>query len=124
MNVRDFDAALWTYRARFLRVIDGDTFVALVDLPFNIRYEMRVRLAGFSRPERTTPEGRIAAEKMRSLFRSDRYTGAMLETKYWPLRIVTEQLPSGNETPTFERYVATCYLVAEDGEMTNLIDLL
>ncbi len=124
MNARDFDAALWTYRGRYIRTIDGDTLAVELDLGMHIRYEMRVRLAGFSAPERNTPEGKVAAQRMRDVFASDRYTGAMLETRYWPLRVVTEKLPSGGETTSFERYVAAVWLVAESGEMSNLVDLL
>ncbi len=124
MNTRGFDAALWTYRGRYIKTIDGDTLAVELDLGMHIRYEMRVRLAGFNAPERNTPEGRIAAQRMRDVFTSDRYTGAMLETRYWPLRVVTEKLPSGGETTSFERYVAAVWLVSESGEMSNLVDLL
>ncbi|MBA2707354.1 MAG: hypothetical protein H0U59_06080 [Gemmatimonadaceae bacterium] len=124
MNAAEFDASLWHYRARYIRAIDGDTLLCLVELPFGLRYEMRVRLAGFSAPERNTLEGQLAAQRMRELFAGDRYTGAMLETRYWPLRIVTEKRPSGDETTSFERYVARVYLCSEDHELTDLVGLL
>lgn len=123
-RVAAFDTALWHYRARYLRTIDGDSLLCLIELPFGLRYEMRVRLAGYNAPERNTPAGKDAAQRMRALFASDRYTGAMLESHYWPLRIVTEQRPSGDETTSFERYVARVWLVGEDGALTDLVALL
>ncbi len=124
MNVAEFDTALWTYRARYVRTIDGDTLLVELDLGMRIRYEMRVRLAGFSAPEHATPEGKVATKKMRGVFAHDRYTGAMLENRFWPLRVVTEKAPGGDEVTSFERYVGTVYLVAEDEAMTNLTSLL
>ncbi len=124
MNIKEFDDALWTYRGRYIRTIDGDTILALVELPFNIRVEMHIRLAGFSAPERYTPEGKVASERVRSLFASDRYSGAMLEQKFWPLRIRTLRRDDGGETKSFERFVAETWLCSEDGTMTNLVDLL
>ncbi len=125
VNVREFDnAGLWHYRAAYERVIDGDTVVVILDLGMHIRYEMRVRLAGFSAPERNSPEGKAARDKMIEIFYSDRYTGAMLEGRYWPLRVVTEKAPRGDEVTSFERYVAKIYLCSETGELTDLVELL
>ena len=39
------------YRARVVRVVDGDTLVLDVDLGFRIRHEVVVRLAGIDAPE-------------------------------------------------------------------------
>lgn len=124
MLAREFDRALWHYRGRYIRTIDGDTLLCTVELPFDMRAEMRVRLFAFSRAERDTEEGKLAKQKMIDLFASERYTGSMLEAKFWPLRIITEQLPSGGEIKSFERYVATVYLVGEDGVLTDLKTLL
>ncbi len=124
VNVRDFDRSLYCYRARYVRTIDGDTVLLMLSTGMDMYYEMRVRLAGFSAPERNTPEGKIAMRRMQDIFASDRYTGAMLETRFWPLRVVTEKAPGGNEVTSFERYVGTVYLVDEEGDMTNLVERL
>lgn len=45
------DDFLWKYKAKILRVIDGDTFDVLLDLGFNILIRRRVRLYGVNTPE-------------------------------------------------------------------------
>ena len=51
---------LYEYRARILRVIDGDTVQLDVDLGFDVRQRMTVRLYGINAPEMNTPEGKVA----------------------------------------------------------------
>lgn len=49
------NCGLYTYRAEIVRVIDGDTVVANVDLGFDVWLrDMRLRLAGIDAPERNT----------------------------------------------------------------------
>lgn len=125
MSVGAFDRdGLWHYRASYLRAIDGDTVELSIDLGFSLRRVLRVRLAGYNAPERNTREGQAAKQRMIDLFGSERYTGAVLETRYWPLRVITEKLPSGEEATSFERYVGRVYLVSETGELTDLVTLL
>lgn len=51
----------YDYRARVVRVIDGDTVVLNVDLGFDIHHtNMTVRLWGINAPEMNTPEGKQA----------------------------------------------------------------
>lgn len=45
------------YRARVERVIDGDTFEALVDLGFRVHTRITVRVLDLRCPERHTTEG-------------------------------------------------------------------
>lgn len=45
------EAALWRYRAKAVRVVDGDTVVLEVDLGFRIVLTEPVRLAGINTPE-------------------------------------------------------------------------
>lgn len=42
----------YVYRATCTRVIDGDTFVADVDLGFRVHIEVRIRIRGVDTPER------------------------------------------------------------------------
>lgn len=51
---------IYTYAARVLRVIDGDTFEALVDAGFGICVRDHFRLKGINAPERETPGGQLA----------------------------------------------------------------
>jgi len=50
------------YKARVVRVIDGDTLLADVDLGFGIRKEQRLRLALLDTPEIDTPAGAKAKQ--------------------------------------------------------------
>lgn len=47
---------LFTYRAKILRVVDGDTIDALVDLGFSIQVKMRFRVIALSHDYFDTPE--------------------------------------------------------------------
>jgi len=53
---------MWEYQIRVLRVIDGDTIDASVDLGFFTHHHIRVRLYGIDTPETRT---RDAEEKKR-----------------------------------------------------------
>jgi micrococcal nuclease len=46
----------YKYKAKCIRVIDGDTILADVDLGFGIRQKMTLRLAGINAPEKTGKE--------------------------------------------------------------------
>ena len=50
---------LYTYRAKLIRVIDGDTDDLQVDLGFNIFVRERFRLAGINAYEISTEKGKI-----------------------------------------------------------------
>lgn len=55
------------YEALVLRVLDGDTFEALVSLGFGVSQKFHVRLDGVDTPEKNTAQGRRAAETVRGL---------------------------------------------------------
>ncbi len=55
---------MYTYNATILRVIDGDTVDASIDLGFNISHKIRIRLLGIDTPETRT---RDLEEKERGL---------------------------------------------------------
>lgn len=58
---------VYIYRATCQRVIDGDTFVANVDLGFYVAVAIHVRLHGFSAPERNQPGGPEATSRLREM---------------------------------------------------------
>ena len=60
---------MYTYNAKVIRVIDGDSCVVSVDLGFRINYEIKLRLAGISAPEVRGPE-RPEGLKSRDFLRS------------------------------------------------------
>ena len=51
---RGRDCLMWEYQAEILRVVDGDTVDARIDLGFKVHYNVRVRLHGLNAPESRT----------------------------------------------------------------------
>jgi len=66
---RGRDCLMWEYQAEILRVVDGDTVDARVDLGFKVHYNVRVRLHGLNAPESRT---RDKEEKIRGLAAKER----------------------------------------------------
>ncbi len=62
--------AIYIYRARCRRIKDGDSFILDVDLGFNVRARINVRLRDVNAPERGTPEGTLATEWVRAFIGS------------------------------------------------------
>ena len=59
---------LYHYRAKVLRVVDGDTVDVMLDLGFNVSLKERVRLYGINAPESRT---RDKSEKVKGLAAKD-----------------------------------------------------
>lgn len=92
---------MYMYFAKILKVHDGDTFFAEVDLGFHVKKQMWLRLAGVDTPELSTPEGKMAREFVVDwLFREKR-------TDMPQVVIETLRERDGDEKSTFGRYVAT-----------------
>lgn len=53
---------MYQYRATIVRVIDGDTVVADVDLGFHVTHRVTFRLLGIDCPEMNTAAGKAAKE--------------------------------------------------------------
>lgn len=116
-----FDRAyLWHFRAKPVRVIDGDTFVVLADCGFSIRHETTIRLHNVYAPELHGKDAIAGArwkDALSAIF--DRLSGE------WPLRVVTVQLKTKvAEDVTFIRYVSDVHIVNDDGSLSNLAELL
>lgn len=47
---------MYKYKAKLIRVIDGDTIEASIDLGFGLRYEIIIRLYGINTPETRTKD--------------------------------------------------------------------
>ena len=47
---------MYKYNAKLIRVIDGDTVDALIDLGFNVWVKKRIRLYGINAPETRTKD--------------------------------------------------------------------
>jgi endonuclease YncB( thermonuclease family) len=52
------------HHAEVIRVVDGDTFIARVELDFRVKVDITVRVRGYSTPELNTLEGQVAAHDL------------------------------------------------------------
>lgn len=86
---------MYEYAAKVIRVIDADTFVALVDYGFRQHGEWHLRVLNLWSPELSTPEGVIAR------------TAAMeLLPVGTPVIVRTRLTRTGTEATTLDRYLA------------------
>ena len=60
---------MYEYDAEILRVVDGDTLVALIDVGFNIHIKSTLRLYGINTPEQRTKD---LEEKEKGIAATDR----------------------------------------------------
>ena len=84
----------YTYNAKLIRVTDGDTVHALIDVGFRLFSEQPLRLYGINAPEIKTPEGKLAKAHLTELLG----TGDQLTIK------------SYKDTEKYGRYLAEIYL--------------
>ncbi len=101
-------SALWVYRAKLERVVDGDTIDITLDAGLHVYRTERLRLLGVNTPERrgaTLAAGKAAREYVTEWLRTR--AGAA-----WPLRIQTEK------GDAFGRWLATVW-AASTGECLN-----
>lgn len=83
----------YRYRATCERVIDGDTFLARIDLGFYVGVEIRIRVHGVNAPELKTLEGK--------------------EARGWALDQLLDQpliIESYKDERSFERWVCDVYI--------------
>lgn len=87
----------WRFRCYPSRVIDGDTFIAAIDLGFRTLTEQAIRLLGVNAPELPTAEG-VAAKAAAELWFVDHLHGA----GRWPFVLDTDR-----DRMTFARWLGT-----------------
>ncbi len=97
---------LWIYRARPIKVIDGDTLDITIDAGFRNYREERLRLLGVNTPEMKAPT-REAGEAARQFV-----TNWIVWGDTWPLVIETEK------SDAFGRYLARVWRTM-DGACLN-----
>ncbi len=102
---------MYEYRAHVLRVVDGDTVDLRVDLGFDIRIDMKVRLSSINAPEMSTPEGRVARDHLIQMMQTEPNAGTA--TYFQPLTIRTDK----DRREKYGRYLAT--LILHDGTNVN-----
>tara|TARA_R100000234_G_C5002641_1_gene181061 strand:- start:1965 stop:2363 length:399 start_codon:yes stop_codon:yes gene_type:complete len=62
LNYGNKKIKMYTYNAKAVKVVDGDTIDAEIDLGFDIKIKKRIRLAGINAPESRTRN--LAEKKM------------------------------------------------------------
>lgn len=72
---------MWTYRAKIVRVVDGDTLDLRIDLGFRVEMDVRVRLSGVNTPERGHPDWLRACGVTRDW--------CAVASSAWPLLVTT-----------------------------------
>lgn len=95
---------MFTYNAKVVRVVDGDTIDVEIDLGFDIWHKTRLRLTGIDTPEVNTEIGRKARD----------YVKAALEGQ---MVVITTTKPD-----KYGRYLAEIF-VNENSFNKNLIDI-
>ncbi len=93
---------LYTYRAYVVKVIDGDTFTAIIDLGFEFVTEQKLRLRALDAPEIDTPEGQAAKAFVESSLRGSKSGKA--EAISAPILIKTVK------SDKYDRYLADVFL--------------
>lgn len=97
----------YTYKAKVVRVIDGDTIVADIDLGFRTwLHGEHLRLFGINTPENNTVEGKAVTEVVR----------ARIEGKTVFLCTIKAKRSDAESTGSFGRYLVVVY---ESGENLN-----
>lgn len=100
----------YTYRAKVINVVDGDTFDAIVDLGFDTSVTSRFRLYGYDAPETFRP--RNLAEKEHGL-QAKQWLTDRIKDKYVIILTVKD---------TAEKYGRMLALVYDD--ITNDADII
>lgn len=95
------DDQLYWYRAKVLRVVDGDTLVVEIDKGMRDRSEESIRVAGVDTPELFSGVDTAAGAEARAF--TVEWVAAQGDDR-WPIRLRTHK-----DARTFDRYVADVY---------------
>lgn len=118
MQANEFEQlerALYTYRFRSTRVIDGDTVEGYLDLGLHIERKIRLRLLGIDAPERkgaTQYKGVMAREHLATLL--SKYGEAKLDGQHV---LVQTSLDRDDK---YGRLLGTLYGCEPGGDLVNL----
>jgi len=113
--MKSYEYPAGVFRARCVKVVDGDTADFVVDAGFHSHRIERFRFSLIDTPElRDRDETKREAAKLAK----DYVIRALMSHEEWPLRIETERDPD-----SFGRYLCMIYFM-EDGEEVCLNDRL
>jgi micrococcal nuclease len=104
---------MYTYKARLIRVIDGDTVDAEIDLGFDVFVRQRIRLFGINTPESRTTD---LVEKEKGLAAKQRLIELL------PREFVVETIL--NKRGKYGRVLGVLKVQGENETLTNINDLL
>ena len=95
---------MYDYKAKLLRVVDGDTVDAEIDLGFDVSVKKRIRLVGINTPECRT---RDLKEKALGLAAKDRVKAILVENPKFTLE--------STKIGKFGRVLGNIYITILDG---------
>lgn len=104
---------MWEYQIRVLRVLDGDTIDAAVDLGFFTHRNIRIRMYGINTPETRT---RDLEEKARGLAAKERLKELLDDAD----KVILKSHGVGK----FGRCLGELFVATDDDERINVGDLL
>lgn len=96
----------YTYRAQVERVIDGDTFIARIDLGFRVGVSLRVRIHDLYAAELHDTSGSAAKAALTSAL-----AGPLLVRSY-------------KDRQSFERWICDVFVAVADGGWVSVADIL
>lgn len=100
---------LYHYRAKCLRIIDGDTCRMSVELGYHITVEETFRLLGINAPE-------MHGETKEAAIRAKSYLEFLLKLKESDVLTITTK----KDPDHFGRYLAEIYITSDDGHVMNV----
>jgi micrococcal nuclease len=104
---------MYTYKAKLIRIIDGDTIDAEIDLGFNVMIRQRIRLYGIDTPESRTTD---LQEKEKGLAAKQRLTELL------PREFIVETIL--NKRGKFGRILGILHAEDESGQRVNINETL
>lgn len=103
---------MYTYNATILRVVDGDTIDALIDLGFDTHVKKRIRLYGIDAWESRT---RDKVEKVKGLAAKERLVEILEEENEGEFILVSHGVGK------FGRVLGDIYLTPDSDSVNNLL---
>ena len=104
---------MYTYKAKLIRIIDGDTIDAEIDLGFDTIVRKRIRLYGIDTPETRTKD---LVEKENGFAAKQRLTEILSK------EFIVETIL--NKRGKYGRVLGTIYSIDESGSKINVNNLL
>ena len=114
MSIGDLGSQAYTFRAKCVNVVDGDTVDCLIDVGFGLHTKQRLRLHGVNTPEKRSKD---PLEKELAKIAENYVSQTILDK---------DVLVQTYKDDSFGRYLARVYILSEDeaGVYACLNDLL